>query len=925
MKTARSWRKAVWTAGFIAVLFGLGALIYRKDQDVTKHFRLIKENHGIREYRFLPNGLRLLLCEDHSAPVASVMIAYQVGSGDEPEGRTGISHMLEHMMFKGTRKYRRDSGNSLPMMLGQAGGVINATTGMDATHFFAVIPSGRISLALELEADRMRGALLEGPDFKTEKDVVMNEFEMLENSPVMALEKKVWETAYEKHPYRHHTIGLRADLAALTAGALKDYYLRYYRPDNAWLIVTGDFRTDALLREIDRIFSKIPKCPEVNPRVAGKEPAQTAKRHVKVVRPDQGEAVLVAAKSPEGLNPDIYALEVLSQILTGGKTSRLYRELVDRQLAAEVSSSVSAYRDPGLFGTWAFLLPGVRHEEIEKKIFETYRDIRERGVSQQELASAKRRLSVRSLYAWDGVQSITDGLGEAVSLGDWNAFPDDRKNIERVGAEDVRRVAGKYLVPDLTTVGYLFSKPAAESKPSAKQEEGNPAPRPREEGQSSVKPVLLDRLPDSAKGARISDQVRVRDFEGMRLMTLQRGIPGAVILSGSIKGAGSSYHENAAVADMTAAMLELGTRHRDKFEIAKVLEEKGAEISFDAGPTRLIFYARFLKEDLAEVVGLMAELLRFPAFNEDELGKLKDQAVVSLEHRKTDTESVASQAISQLIYESTHPNYQLSFDDQIECVRSLTAEELRKFHREHYGKNDLIVVAVGDVDEGAVADVFAKALEGWKTLEVNADFQRNVTVREPRRKIIEIRDKRNLDLFFGHGMPLTRKSPEYPAAALASFALGGDFSSRLTSDVRDRHGLTYAVHSSLGGITGDIEGDWSIHMITTPPLLGEATARVREVTRRFVEEGLTPEELLRNQNTVTGQLKVNLATSGALAEQIRRTEEMGMGLRYLDEFPEKIRGLGLEDVNRTLRRFFHPEKLNEAVAGDAAAVEPTGT
>jgi predicted Zn-dependent peptidase len=408
-------------------------------------------------------------------------------------------------------------------------------------------------------------------------------------------------------------------------------------------------------------------------------------------------------------------------------------------------------------------------------------------------------------------------------------------------------------------------------------------------------------------------------------MTLRRGIPGAVILSGSIEGAGSSYHENPAVADMTAAMLELGTKDRDKFEIAKVLEKKGAEISFDTGPTRLIFHARFLKEDLAEVAGLMGELLRFPVFREDELVKLKDQAVVSLEHRKTDTESVASQAISQLIYEPTHPNYQLGFEDQIECVKTLTAEDLRKFHREHYGKNDLIIVAVGDVEEGALADVFAKALKGWKTLTVNADFERNVTVREPRRKIIEIRDKRNLDLVFGHGMPLTRKSPEYPAAALASFTLGGDFSSRLTSDVRDRHGLTYAVHSSLGGITGDIEGDWSIHMITTPPLLGEAAARVGEVTRRFVAEGLTAEELLRNQNTVMGHLKVNLATSGALAEQIRRTEEMGMGLRYLDEFPEKIRALTLEDVNRTLRRFFHPEKLNQVVAGDAEAGEPSET
>jgi zinc protease len=230
-------------------------------EEAVQGFQLVREVEGIREFKLLSNGLRVLACENHAAPVATVMLVYRVGTRHETEGRTGGSHMLEHMMFKGTPRHSREKGNSLFMLLQQTGAIVNATTGMDVTSFYATVPRERIPLVLELESDRMRNAMLRPEDFEVEREVVLNELEMLDNSPATAFQKGVWRTAYREHPYRNLAIGRVEDLRAMTVTDLKHFYDEYYRPDNACLIAVGDFDTEKLLGCVREKFSGIAHSP----------------------------------------------------------------------------------------------------------------------------------------------------------------------------------------------------------------------------------------------------------------------------------------------------------------------------------------------------------------------------------------------------------------------------------------------------------------------------------------------------------------------------------------------------------------------------------------------------------------------------------------------------------------------------------------
>jgi zinc protease len=878
-----------------------------------KNFRLVREAGGIREYELIKNGLRVLTFEDHSAPVATVMVSYLVGTRNEREGNTGGSHMLEHMMFKGTEKYNRKSGNSMFSLLQQAGALMNATTGMDVTEYFETLPSERIPLALELEADRMRNAQLRAEDFEVERDVVLNELERMDNSPISQLMKGVWKTAYEKHPYRNLAIGLREDLHAMTVEKLKAFYNRYYWPDNAVLIAAGDFNTEELLSQVDRYFGDISRSPGFAVQPPLEEPVQKTRRTVSVECADKLDAVLLASKSPQGRDPDALALEVVAQILAGGKNSRLYRSLVDEKLAAQVSSSPSAYRDPGLFGVLVILNSGVKHEEVEKKILAEYRKIQDKGVSTEELERVKRQMLAQAVYSWDGTQGVVDGLSGMDAAGDWTLFPKYRDLIQKISSEDIRQAAKKYLDESSLTAGYLVSKPL--QHPTGTSALGE-VPHQREEAGGGGAQVVLGQKESSAHESKIADRVQIRETDGIKILALKTSIRDVISLSGSIYGAGHAFSKNPVLASITASMLDLGTKQHDKFAIAKILEGRGVELSFETGPTRVGFHARLLKENLEETVRLIAEQLRFPAFREDELEKVKQQVLVSIEHQMTDTGSAASLKLSQLIYPPAHPSYEVSFADQMAAVKETSAEDIRKFHDDHYGKNSFLITAVGDVDIENLANLFRKAFEGWPPRDVKPDFTTKVTAVKPQRQMIAIQGKGNLDVCFGQGVPITRRNPEYPALTLAAFALGGDFSSRLNSTVRDTYGLSYFIYSKMEGVTGDIEGHWLIHMITLPSLVEAARERTFSEIKKFVSQGMTAEELKRNQNSISGQFKVNLATTGAMAEQIRRVEEIGLGVHYIDEFPEMIRNLKVDDVNRVIAKYMHPDELNLVIAGD---------
>lgn len=417
-------------------------------------FDFVQESGGIREYRLRRNGLQVLLLPSAAAPVATLMVTYRVGSRNEGLGLTGATHFLEHLMFKGTERFNRGSGTSIFHTLQRVGAQINATTWFDRTNYYELLPREHLALAIEIEADRMRGALISQDDVESERTVILNEFDRGQNEPVRNLYHSVWSAAFEAHPYHHPTIGWRSDIEHVTPDGLRHFYDSYYWPSNATVSVIGDFEPGLVFDLLDRHFGPISSAPAEVPPVTTREPEQRGERRVTVRQAGQLGAVMVAYKSPPALDADTDALDVLASILASGKSSRLYRLLTDAGLTTHLSATASRLRDPGLFYAFGFLAPSADHAAVEAGIEHAIADIQREGVRDEEVERAKNQLKAQQAFGRDGSFAIAAQLNEAIAAGDWTLYTTLYDRIARVSAEDVQRAAVTYCVPERRTVGY---------------------------------------------------------------------------------------------------------------------------------------------------------------------------------------------------------------------------------------------------------------------------------------------------------------------------------------------------------------------------------------------------------------------------------------------------------------------------------------
>ena len=428
---------------------------------------------GLRERVFetiLPNGLKVILVEDHKAPLITFQVWYRVGSRNETWGKTGLSHVLEHMMFKGTEKVGPEEFSKIVQ---ENGGNLNAFTSYDYTAYFENLSAGRVTVAIDLESDRMQNLVLRQEDFRTERMVVMEERRLrTEDNPQAYLFEQLIATAFQIHPYRWPIIGWMEDLQRLTLDDLKDYYRRYYSPANAFLVAVGDFKKEDLVSVIEKSFGSVPKgvLPE---QEVGEEPNQIGERRIFVKKEAQLPSLVMGYHVPNLKKPDSYVLEVIASILSSGKSSRLYRSLVEEKrlaLSADADHSLLS-RDPGLFYLSAEPLPGKEISEVEKALDQEVERLQKEPVGDGELEKAKNQLEASFIFGQDSIFSQAMLLARhEIALG-WRAMEDYLPSIRRVTKEDIRRVAARYLTQDNRTVGILIPLPPKEGKPLG---EGSP-------------------------------------------------------------------------------------------------------------------------------------------------------------------------------------------------------------------------------------------------------------------------------------------------------------------------------------------------------------------------------------------------------------------------------------------------------------------
>jgi zinc protease len=883
---------------FLTILF-MGAIM---SQEKHYGFEYVKESGGIKEYKMTSNNLRVLLKKDKSAPVATFMVTYEVGSRNEAIGYTGSTHLLEHLMFKGSRKFNTTKGNSVFQTLQSLGARMNATTWLDRTNYFAVLPSEHLESLIEIEADRMRNAWIKEEDRQSEMTVVRNEFERGQNSPSGVLDEHIWATAYHAHPYHHSTIGWKEDIENVSIERLKEFYDTFYWPNNATAIAIGDFEEKDALAMIKKHFGKIRKSTKPIPEVYTAEPEQEGIRTVTLKRAGQQGIVGVAHKTPSATNKDAAAFMVLSSILSSGKNSRFYKNITDKGLTTSIYIWDSLFKDPGLFTVYANLSPDVKHKTVESLIIQEYEKIKTDGVTEAEVKKAQAQLVAAMKFSQDGSYAIASGLNEAIASGDWTLYTTYSEKIKNVTKEDVQRVVVEYFKEDLSTVGYFI--------PKNKGAQGERATTSAKELEK-IKKKYITGVEEESLSSKI---VQSEPISGVRLFSLERG-SGVVTMQGSFLGGDVYSNENRRVSDMVASMLDQGTKNMSKFEISEKLESVGARLNFFNGQARVGFSGKFLEEDTEMVFEIMADQIKNPLFSEQELEKVKKRAIAGYKRSKESTRGNAMNNMLEAFYGKDHQNSPTNPDQAIEDIKNITAQNLEEYHRKNYGTGSMVIVVVGDIKHQELEKMVKEGFGGWKKSPLNTKQEERVASKKAGKVYLTMQDKTSTDFLVGTALEIDRYHPDYLPLYLGTHTLGGNFSARLMQTVRVKEGLTYGINSSLSGFGNGNDGYWMVGGTFAPQLLSKGESSTLREIKLWLEKGITQKELDVTKSTLTGGFQVGFDTTGGLASGILSAVVTHNSLEYLDSYPEQVKKITLDQVNEAIKKYITLDGLYRVAAG----------
>ena len=874
-------------------------------------FEYIKESGGIKEYHMVSNGLKVLLKEDHSAPVATFMVTYEVGSRNEAIGYTGSTHLLEHLMFKGSNKFNTDKGNSVFQLLQSLGARMNATTWLDRTNYYETLPSSELETAIEIEADRMRNAYIKEADRESEMTVVRNEFERGQNNPSGVLDEHIWATAYHAHPYHHSTIGWKADIENVSIERLKAFYDTFYWPNNATATVVGDFETGEALAMIKKYFGRIRKSTKEIPQVYTTEPAQEGQRTVTLKRAGQQGIVGLAHKSPSATHEDAASFIVLSSILSSGKNSRFYKNITDKGLTTSIFIWDSLFKDPGLFAVYANLAPGVEHKAVEDALVAEYESIKKGGVTDEEVSKAKAQLVASMKFRQDGSMAVAGSLNEAIASGDWTLYTRYEDLINSVTAESIKEIVNKYFLEDLSTVGYFIPEI------SGSQAERKPATSAKE--LVEMKKQYFSKEDQGGLAGQVVDSEPV---EGIRLLTLKRG-SGVVTINGSFMG-GDIYADdnNSRVPDLVVSMLDQGTTKQTKFEISNQLEKAGARLNISNGKSNVGFSAKFLSNDLEMVFGLLSEQLQSPAFNKEDLEKIKKRMVTNYKKRKESTRGRAVNNMLTSLYPGGHQNAPQDNDKSIEDINKTTTEDLKAFHKQNYGKGGMVIVAVGDVDHEQLSNTIKKEFGAWKNSPLSKKLETKKGKKLGKKAYVTMEDKTSTDFVVGIPLGINKFHEDYMPLIVASHILGGNFSARLMQTVRVKEGLTYGINSAITGFDNNNDGYWMVGGTFAPELLAKGEkATLREI-KKWAEEGVTQAEVDITKSTLMGSYQVGFDTTYGLSSGILSAVNVWGDLSYVDSYPGKVGGVTLDQVNKAIKKYISFNDIYQVAAG---SIDKEGT
>jgi len=902
------------TRVFFVIFTGIILFIFLWPYSSRHNFELIKEADGISEYKLKSNGLRVLLAKAPYPNLVAIASIYNAGSAQDELNRFGTAHFLEHLTFRGTEKFNPAHRNSIPDILQQAGALFNAQTSNDVTTYYEIVSSDQIDLMLEVEADRMRHVLLSEEDVEREIDVITNEREILQNDSKSQIEDAVWNAAFHTHPYRYPIIGYLESIQDMKLDALKKFYNYYYQPNHLTLAVIGDFDTNRTLSLIKKHYGRIPKTNEL-PVPPLSEPIQTQGERVVLEKSDTENRIYFTHKSPAGTHPDIPALNLLSRVLTGGTSSRLYKDLVQTGLTLDVESEVSQLRDPGLFIVSARISEGVAHALVEQVILKTYENIKNSGISTAELETAKRQAIAERLFSKNDPMGFIHEMINAIGTGDWALYVSRAGQIESVTADDILRAARRYLNLNQSTVGYLISKRDHHDSSLMKTPKTTLPDDPvRETSQLSPSAAKIS-APTKPRARSFSD-IQAFKINGASIMLADTGSTGVVHIKGSLNGAGSFYAPNPILAELTARSISTSTQGFDKNGVAGILEQAGSRMGFEADSERLTFSGRCLAQETGKTVELLIKQLREPRFDAAEFEFIKSQLKSALLHEKKSAEVQASSELSRLIYPEKHPFHSRNSQEKLDWLEKTSLDDMRTFYSLRFSPNRLSIVLAGDLDPKKIKDTIKTALSGWAPPASQLpEIQKFEFDKSPKQSALLIPSNTNTIIQFGNEVPIMRRHSDFPALQMANFILGGSSSSRLFKKIRQDLGMAYQVRSFLPGFNRRLQGFWKIQMTVQSGRKSEAIQALRNELLEFKKSAISKTELQKKKAELTGLYRIGLSSSAGLADQILMVHESGLTFDEILNFPKKIEKLTPHDIQAVVNRYFHPEQFNIVTAG----------
>jgi len=860
----------------------------------------------------LSNGLQVLLKEVHTAPVVSTWIWYRVGSRNEVEGTTGLSHWVEHMLFKGSRRFPK---GAIMRAVNRHGGYLNAMTSYDYTAYYETLPAAQADLALQIEADRMTTAQFDPAEAEAERTVIIAEREGSENEPHYVLAEEVAAAAFRVHPYHHQPIGWKVDLQAITHEQLYAHYRRHYAPNNAVLIVVGDVDATEHLALIERYFGDIAPTEPLAP-VGREEPPPRGERRVRVRMPGSAPIVRISYHTPPVSHPDYLALVVLDAVLSGGKamfafgdsparSARLYRALVETELASSVGSNYHPSLDPFLFSLGATVRDGRSAADVEAALLAEVAKLQEEAVQERELRVAIRQTQAQFAYSSESVSNQALALGFLEMVDDHRRMDRLLDELAAVTAEDVMRAARAYLGEDNRVVGWFVPERGG----------GGSTRLPEASSVLWAPPVAYYQRPTRDLPVSPDSVVRETLDNGVVVLVKENPVSPSLTIEGSIQ-AGGIHEEDATagLANLTAAMLRRGTERYTFQELNQVLDDVGASLNVYAGRDDAGFSGRALADDLGLLIDVLAEVLTRPSFSPAELDKFRGQMLTQLGVAEMDTGYRADVAFDAALYPPGHP-YGRPVAGTRETVAALTRDQVSAFYRAHYHPASLVVCVVGAVRAADVVDRLARALGDWRS--ASPVERRGVPPVDPRSEPAEVRvllpGKAQVDLIWGVlGMP--RTSPDYYGAQVANVILGRlGLMGRLGANVRDRLGLAYYVSSVLQ--VGPGPHPWNVVAGVNPRDVDRAVEAILDEIRRIRETLVSEEELADSKTYLNGALPLHLETNDGISSLLLDIEEYGLGYDYLQRYPEIIGAVTREEVQRIVRQYLDPQCAVLAMAG----------